>query len=122
LAPATPHPRDRRQGPQPCLDSWVRRPAPVACVDIDIDVDVGPGRTASPAQPRRLRFAASRPCCFGGDAVVMVVLVRCCDVYLHLDAGRMVLPTQPRRRLPPLMHCELNYFLSPTSLEWWPGH
>jgi hypothetical protein len=39
----------------------------------------------------------------------MVVLVRCCDLNLHLDAGRMVLPTQPRRRLPPLTHCELPH-------------
>jgi hypothetical protein len=46
--------------------------------------------------------------CGGYGGVGEVLLVWCCDIHLHLDADRMFLPTQPRRRLPPLMHCELK--------------
>jgi hypothetical protein len=47
--------------------------------------------------------------------VVMVLLVWCArgaagvlQCLLHLGAGRRVLPTQPRHRLSPLMHCKLK--------------
>jgi hypothetical protein len=49
-----PHRPPQGCGPMTRADTPCAPPA--TCIDIDIDVDVGPGRTASPMQPRCQRF------------------------------------------------------------------